>query len=149
MSGLLSLTRIFETQPNRYRPRGLKYLSKKRPERIHGIAHTLKDSTYDIIGFQELWADYDTVKSVLRNTFPYSKYWHTAAFGSGLAIFSKFPIVGSSVLPFSLNGSPSDPAGDWFVGKAVVSAVISHPKLGEIEVFNTHVCELYIERGWF
>jgi sphingomyelin phosphodiesterase 2 len=117
-------------------------LSKKRPERIYGIAHALKDSNYDIIGFQELWADYDTVKSVLRTTFPYSKYWHTAALGSGLAIFSKFPIMGSSVFSFSLNGSPSDLAGDWFVGKAVVSAVISHPRLGEVEVFNTHVCEL-------
>lgn len=62
------------------------------------------------------------------------------AFGSGLAIFSRFRITSSSVWPFSLNGAPSDvTGGDWFVGKACASIVIAHPILDEVEVFNTHV----------
>lgn len=31
--------------------------------------------------------------------------------------------------------------GDWFVGKAAVSIIVSHPLLGELQVFNTHVCQ--------
>jgi sphingomyelin phosphodiesterase 2 len=119
--------------------RGLKYLSKKRQERIAAICDELKGSDYDIICFQELWADYDTMKLALRPSFPHSKYWRTAALGSGLAVFSKLPIISSNIFPFSLNGCPSDLAGDWFAGKACASVVIPHPVLGETEVFNTHV----------
>ena len=67
--------------------------------------------------------------------------WDSGAFGSGLAIFSRYPIVASSVWPFSCNGSPIDvTGGDWFVGKACSSVLIDHPVLGEVEVYNTHVC---------
>jgi hypothetical protein len=60
--------------------------------------------------------------------------------GAGLALFSRFPIIGATVQPYSLNGSPLDVAGgDWFVGKAATSIVVSHPLLGHLEVFNTHV----------
>jgi hypothetical protein len=64
----------------------------------------------------------------------------SGALGSGLALFSRFPILSASLHPYSLNGSPIDViGGDWFVGKAAASIVISHPSLGEVEVFNTHV----------
>jgi len=57
-----------------------------------------------------------------------------------LALFSRFPITSASIHPYSLNGSPIDVAGgDWFVGKAAASIVVSHPVLKELEVFNTHV----------
>lgn len=29
--------------------------------------------------------------------------------------------------------------GDWIVGKAAASIVVTHPILGEVEFFNTHV----------
>ncbi|KAG9084118.1 phospholipase C type enzyme [Ceratobasidium sp. 370] len=61
------------------------------------------------------------------------------ALGAGLVIFSRFPIISTTLHPYSLCGSPLDVGGgDWFVGKAVVSALIEHPLLGEVEIFNTH-----------
>lgn len=64
----------------------------------------------------------------------------SGALGSGLALISRFPIIGTSVHPYSLNGSPIDVGGgDWFVGKAAVSIIISHPVLGQVQIFNTHV----------
>jgi hypothetical protein len=43
--------------------------------------------------------------------------------------------------PFSLNGQPVDIlGGDWFVGKGAAHLVILHPTLGQVQVFNTHVC---------
>jgi hypothetical protein len=64
----------------------------------------------------------------------------SGALGAGLVIFSRYPIIEASTRPYSLNGSPIDVlAGDWFVGKAAASALISHPILGDVEVYNTHV----------
>lgn len=62
------------------------------------------------------------------------------ALGSGLAIFTRFPIIASQALPFSLSGTPQQPFdGDFFVNKAAGMVVIRHPILGETEIWNTHV----------
>ena len=64
----------------------------------------------------------------------------SGALGAGLVIFSRFPIIATSIHPYSLNGAPIDVvAGDWFVGKAAASILIEHPILGEVQIFNTHV----------
>ena len=64
----------------------------------------------------------------------------SGALGSGLALFSRYRIVETSVHPYSLNGAPIDvAAGDWFVGKAAASIVIEHPVLDLVQIFNTHV----------
>ncbi len=62
------------------------------------------------------------------------------ALGSGLAIFTRYPIISAHALPYSLSGSPYQViAGDFFVKKAAANVVISHPLLGQIEIWNTHV----------
>jgi sphingomyelin phosphodiesterase 2 len=67
-------------------------------------------------------------------------FGRSGALGAGLAIFSRFPIVAATIHPYSLNGSPIDVlAGDWFVGKAAASVLVTHPTLGQVQVFNTHV----------
>ena len=66
--------------------------------------------------------------------------FHSGALGAGLVILSRFPIISSSIHPYSLNGEPIDVvAGDWFVGKAAASILIVHPVLGQVQIFNTHV----------
>jgi sphingomyelin phosphodiesterase 2 len=73
----------------------------------------------------------------------------SGALGAGLALFSRYPIIGASVHPYSLNGSPLDVGGgDWFVGKAATSIVVRHPLLGELEVFNTHVSPIPHQVGF-
>lgn len=63
------------------------------------------------------------------------------ALGSGLAIFTRFPLIAAHALPYSLSGSPAQAfAGDFFVKKAAGNVVILHPVLGEVEIWNTHVC---------
>ncbi|CAE6446012.1 unnamed protein product [Rhizoctonia solani] len=121
---------------------GLKFVSKDRVVRTRAIGDEIAASNYDIVGLQELWvqADYDYIKSRVAHKLPHSKYFLSGALGAGLAIFSRFPIQSTSLHPYSLCGSPLDVAGgDWFVGKAVVSAIIDHPLLGEVEIFNTHL----------
>lgn len=121
---------------------GLKYVSRHRSERIQAITRYLENSHYDIIALQELWvhADYDLVRLRLSKSLPFSKLFYSGALGAGLAIFSRFPIVSATIHPYSLNGSPIDVvAGDWFVGKAAASVLITHPTLGQVQVFNTHL----------
>lgn len=120
---------------------GLKYVSKQRETRLQAIAAELGRRTYDLIALQEIWvfADYERVRDSVSERLPFSKYFYSGALGAGLAIFSRFPIISSSIHPYSLNGAPLDViAGDWFVGKAAASVVIAHPVLGQVEVFNTH-----------
>jgi len=120
---------------------GLKYVAKHRVQRIRAIAVALEKAQYDIVGLQELWvfADYEHIRSKLLKAMPYSKFFHSGALGSGLAIFSKFPIQSAYVYPYSLNGNPIDViSGDWFVGKAAASVLLSHPVLGLLEILNTH-----------
>ncbi|CAK5280318.1 unnamed protein product [Mycena citricolor] len=108
---------------------GLKYVSKNRRERVEAIA--------------ESWPGSRIRAQVRHATRAYNV--ESGALGSGLALFSRFPIIATTAHPYSLNGSPIDVGGgDWFVGKAAVSIIISHPILGQVEIFNTH---LYAKGG--
>ncbi|EJU02596.1 DNase I-like protein [Dacryopinax primogenitus] len=121
---------------------GLKWLSTDIEPRIHGIAEFIAAQNYDIVAFQELWqhVHYDHMRTRLAKSLPYGQMFFGGALGAGLAIFSKYPIVESFTRSYPLNGSPlAVAAGDWFVGKAVGSVVLSHPTLGEVEVFTTHM----------
>ncbi|KAI0066382.1 inositol phosphophingolipids phospholipase C [Artomyces pyxidatus] len=129
---------------------GLKYVSRDRSERIDAIATFLARSQYDIVALQELWlyADYEIVRASVSKRLPFTKFFYSGALGAGLAIFSSFPIVAASIQAYSLNGSPIDViAGDWFVGKAAASVLITHPVLGQVQVFNTHLFAKGGERG--
>jgi hypothetical protein len=62
------------------------------------------------------------------------------ALGSGLAIFTKFPLISAQALPYSLSGSPAQAIeGDFFVKKAAANVTVLHPLLGEVEIWTSHV----------
>ncbi|KAI0030188.1 inositol phosphophingolipids phospholipase C [Vararia minispora EC-137] len=125
---------------------GLKYVSKNRAQRIQAIAHSLSTSSYDIVCLQEVWVrdDFEHIRVAVSSRLLYDKIFHRRVFpdgvtGAGLAIFSRYPIIAASLLPYSLNGHPLDFKGaDWFAGKAAASVLVTHPILGEVQVFNTH-----------
>lgn len=60
--------------------------------------------------------------------------------GSGLVIITKFPIIATNYHRFALNGYPLKLLhGDYYVGKGVGSVLVDHPKLGLLQIFNTHL----------
>ncbi|WWC97082.1 hypothetical protein V866_003959 [Kwoniella sp. B9012] len=121
---------------------GLAIVSKDRQVRIKAIAEYLSSSNYDIVCLQELWVykDFEIVREKVRRNLPFSRFFHTGALGSGLAIFTRFPLISAQALPYSLSGSPAQAfAGDFFVKKAAANIVIIHPILGEVEIWNTHM----------
>lgn len=124
---------------------GLNYISKLRIPRIKAIASHLASSStrhYDFVCLQEIWyesKDWRFLKHALASRYPYSKFFYSGAFGSGLAILSRWDIVETKTHPYSLNGQPINVGqGDWFVGKACGCVTVDHPGLGLVDVWNTH-----------
>lgn len=124
---------------------GLNYISKSRIPRIKAIASHLASSSaphYDFVCLQEIWyesKDWRFLKQALSSRYPHSKFFYSGAFGSGLAILSRWHILETRTHPYSLNGQPIHVQhGDWFVGKACGCVTINHPKLGLVDVWNTH-----------
>lgn len=126
---------------------GLKFLSAQRRERLAHIGTVLAqyDPAPDIVGLQECWTqeDYSAIRARTRHILPYGKFYYSGAFGGGLAILSRWPIVESTMFKYTLNGRPTAFfRGDWYVGKGVACAVIKMDNGELIEVFCTHVSTL-------
>ncbi|KAK8138429.1 hypothetical protein PG984_001809 [Apiospora sp. TS-2023a] len=129
---------------------GLLYLSKDRASRLAAIGQALaaSDPVPHIVGLQECWTqeDYQAIRRATRFILPYGKFYHSGAFGGGLAILSRWPIEESSMMRYPLNGRPTAFfRGDWFVGKGVACARIRYGKGPKevVEVFNTHTHPAY------
>ncbi|SPN97127.1 related to human and mouse neutral sphingomyelinase [Cephalotrichum gorgonifer] len=129
---------------------GLKHISKLRTERIAEIAHRLAEANPQphIVALQELFcaADYRAIRHETRAVLPYGKHYYGGAFGSGLAILSRWPIEETSMFAYPLNGRPTAFwRGDWYVGKGVACAKIRFGpgRRDVVEVFNTHLHARY------
>ncbi|KAK2766319.1 phospholipase C type enzyme [Arachnomyces sp. PD_36] len=125
---------------------GLKYIAKKRVERLSEIGRriAITEPRPEIVGLQECWTqeDYESIREQTRHILPYGKYYFSGIFGGGLAILSRWPIEESSMFAYPLNGRPTAFfRGDWFVGKGVACARIrTGPRNEDVaEVFCTHL----------
>jgi sphingomyelin phosphodiesterase 2 len=116
--------------------------SKNREVRVKALGEFLATSDNDIVCLQELWPteDYYFIQAKVRHYLPYSHYFYAGFLGSGLAIFSRWPILSTSMFQFPLCGRPAAVwRGDFYAGKGVGNVLIRHPTGTQIEVFNTHV----------
>lgn len=118
--------------------------AKDRSARIDAITRyfTKNPRGLDILCLQELWMadDYRTVRAALSLEFPHAHYFKSGVVGSGLAVFSKFPIQEAWWKGFTLTGKAHRIFdGDWYAGKGIGAVRIKHPVIGDIDVFNTHV----------
>lgn len=122
----------------------IRYLSKLRQERIGMIGDTLGQEGFDLALLQEVWSerDYCELKQKLTVCYPYSHYFKSGVIGSGLCVFSRYPILDTFLYQYSLNGYPYMlQHGDWFCGKAVGLLII---KICGI-IFHVYVTHLHAE----
>lgn len=121
---------------------GLRFFSKLRRERLKAIADRLADGQYDIVALQEIWVesqDWQYMRSVCADRYPHGKFFFTGAFGSGLAIMSRHPIVSADTHMYRLTGTPIFvQEGDWIAGKGCGRVTIAHSDLGLVDVYTTH-----------
>ncbi|KAL0137396.1 Endonuclease/exonuclease/phosphatase [Mucor lusitanicus] len=121
---------------------GLAVVAKHRAFRLRAIAQALAQQQCDIITLQEVWVqkDFEYIQQAVEQTLPYTTYFYSGALGSGLAILSRFPILSTAYHRYALNGKPLKFwHGDYYVGKGVGSALVDHPTIGLLEIFNTHL----------
>lgn len=70
---------------------------------------------------------------------------NSGTLGSGLAILSRFPILSSSYLKFTLAGRPLKVLqGDFYVGKGCGSICIDHPDIGLMDIYTTHASIFFL-----
>ncbi|PNY28154.1 Inositol phosphosphingolipids phospholipase C [Tolypocladium capitatum] len=124
---------------------GLLHISALRTPRLLEIGRQIAalSPPPDVVCLQECWVqdDYRAIRDAVRDVLPHAKFYHSGAFGGGLAILSRWPIEESSMVPYPLNGRPTAFwRGDWYVGKGVACATLRiGPGKGDVvEVFNTH-----------
>ncbi|KAH8926703.1 hypothetical protein BT69DRAFT_1238775 [Atractiella rhizophila] len=113
------------------------------------------DGGYDLVALQELWCEEDwlTISTRAKSVgLKHGRWFYSGALGSGLAILTRHRLLSSSILSYPLNGNPLHVAeGDWHVGKAAGSVIISldipSPSSStskgestkvELELINTH-----------
>ncbi|GAN09606.1 DNase I-like protein [Mucor ambiguus] len=121
---------------------GLAVVAKHREFRLRAIAKALEQQNCDIITLQEVWVqkDFEYIQETVKQTLPHTAYFYSGALGSGLAILSRFPIISTTYHRYALNGKPLKFwHGDYYVGKGVGSALVDHPTIGLLEIFNTHL----------
>ncbi|CAG9938412.1 unnamed protein product [Clonostachys rosea f. rosea IK726] len=86
---------------------GLLHISALRSPRILEIGRRIAamDAPPDAVCFQELFCqeDFQALRRETGTILPHAKFYHSGAFGAGLAIFSRWPITSSS-----MNGATSN-----------------------------------------
>lgn len=117
---------------------GLHWLAKRVRERLCHIAEELQ--AYDIVGLQELWSqdDYLILVDKLKRSLPYSFRFISAIIGSGLCVFSRYPIISVNAQQFTTTGALRELwDGELFAGKGVLSCRIMTPN-GPLLFVTTH-----------
>jgi len=111
------------------------------------IAEELAKGRYDIVSLQEIWSrgDFEFISQKIEDVLPYSHYFYSGIIGSGVCVFSRYPIIDAFTYRYSLNGYMYNIThGDWFGGKAAGYCLIDHPKQ-PIHFFSTHMHAEYNE----
>lgn len=69
--------------------------------------------------------------------------------GSGLMILSRYPIVETKKLSFSVGGSEKQLFdGEFMANKGAIGAIIKHPVIGNMFIANTHLIANYTDHDY-
>ncbi|KDR07562.1 hypothetical protein L798_02952, partial [Zootermopsis nevadensis] len=129
--------------------RGIPGISKNRKTRMNAIAKELSLGKYDIVCLQEVWSDNDYIhiKKLAHRVLPYSHYFYSGVFGSGVCIFSRYVIENVFFHQWPVNGYIHKfHHGDWFGGKGIgLCRVIC--KGISINIYSAHLHAEYNHRN--
>ncbi|KAL3283099.1 hypothetical protein HHI36_006258 [Cryptolaemus montrouzieri] len=101
---------------------GIPLIAKDLKDRFEAIAEVLAKSDYDCVCLQEVWTEglYQHIKNKISGSFPYGHYFYSGSLGSGICMFSKYPIIDVYFHQWAVNGYIHKiHHGDWFGGKGV------------------------------
>ncbi|XP_067951221.1 putative neutral sphingomyelinase [Watersipora subatra] len=119
--------------------------SKLIDQRISAIAELVNKNNYDVVIFQELFDSKDQValSCKLIDSFPHTHSFHGSWIGTGLVVFSRYPIVETMFHAYPVNGHAHKIFhGDWYAGKGCALAVLKVNEL-TINLYITHMHARY------
>lgn len=126
---------------------GITHVSANVDRRMRALVDAFPSLHADVVALQEIWDTRDQqfiCKWAARRGLPYSHYYRSGVFGSGLLILSRHPIVDVAFLRYRTMGRPEKLwESDYFGGKGVGWARLATP-LGYIDVYNTHALAQYV-----
>ncbi|XP_069678320.1 putative neutral sphingomyelinase isoform X3 [Periplaneta americana] len=120
---------------------GIPGISKDRQARMNAIAEELALGKYDIVCLQEVWSenDYLNIKKKTSQSLPFSHYFYSGVFGSGVCIFSKYVIEDTFFHQWPVNGYIHKlHHGDWFGGKGIGLCKVKCKDI-TINIYSAHV----------
>eukprot|EP00164_Ancoracysta_twista_P009257 GFYU01013639.1.p1 GENE.GFYU01013639.1~~GFYU01013639.1.p1 ORF type:complete len:436 (-),score=43.72 GFYU01013639.1:121-1428(-) len=122
-------------------------IAKYRQRRVECIGrwiHAGADGA-DVVSLQELWRDRDAayLAEEAGKVFPYSHFYRSGAFGSGLLLLSKYPIVYAFFHLYRHPGKPWKPHhADFYAGKGVAHSILQTTS-GPVHVYLSHTHAAY------
>jgi len=116
--------------------------AKDREVRVAALADYLSQCTdYDVVCLQEVWSetDFKFLRSRISQNLHYSHFFYSGVLGSGLCMFSKWPLISTFFHQWPVNGYIHKiHHGDWFGGKGVGMAQLNVNGL-IINIYTTHL----------
>lgn len=132
---------------------GVPIIAKDLKERFHKLKEILSSQCYDIVVLIEVWSETDREEllHVCENSSYISNYFFSPGIGvpfprvsgSGIMIFSKFPIIKTMYHSFSVNGLPHHLEHSDYYGSKGVGYCKLHTYEGDIDIFITHIHSTY------
>lgn len=120
--------------------------SSDKPRRIQAIAAHLAEWDYDLVGLQEVWEADDLqtlVKGAKNGGLPHYHHFPSGMVGSGLVIFSRYPITDVHFHRFrTAAASRTYWRLEYLGGKGVGMVRVETPS-GSVDVYNTHAVAQY------
>ncbi|KAF6767875.1 hypothetical protein AHF37_11901, partial [Paragonimus kellicotti] len=107
------------------------FCTVRKNDRLALLIKRLSEGDYDILLLQEIWtdSDYKLLQTSLKNVYNYANYFHSNLIGTGLCIFSKWPIDTIFMHPYGANGYPHYlHQADWYCGKGIGLARVTSRK---------------------
>lgn len=130
---------------------GLPFLSKQLDNRMSLLEEIMSQGKYDVLCLEEMWLRGDRTR--LKEFGKDHKYIYNSDFatgsgsflypnfyGSGLLILSKYPIIDTSFVKYSINGNPLKIwHSDYYMEKGIgLSRINFHNKIIDIYITHTH-----------
>ena len=114
-----------------------------RAARMRAVGQALAALEPDIVALQESFRKKDrtvVARELESAGLVHHHYYRSALVGSGLSVFSRYPIAEAFFHRYTEGGKAHKIwHGDWWAGKGVSVARIELPDGGFVDLFNTHV----------
>ncbi|KAF0988686.1 LOW QUALITY PROTEIN: hypothetical protein HZS_1973 [Henneguya salminicola] len=98
------------------------------------IGKKFASETYDVFYQSSI----DIIQALLSSSYPFSHYYISGFIGSGIYIFSKYPLTDAFYTIYRTQGTPLDRTGDYYSNKGIAYCKLLLPDT-EVKLIASHI----------